>query len=162
MRLLLYLILLILCHQQNVPHQFLPLQLRLEMGKFQLIDDIENNLRHTNKGNRGLCLPQDFISGNISILIQESGARNDHAVISIAGTMYGAPYHSIIRLQVSEGDGNNQLDRVLAHRVAAGAIPVVTSRTDYVFLASCSYHFDLKDANSEYFHFKCNYMFCTK
>jgi len=117
---------------------------RLEMGDFQLITDIENKPGHTEKGSRGLRLPDDFSPEHLSILSETCGGKSkDRAVISLAGVRHGTAHHSIVQLQVCEGDGNDTVDRILAYNVAKGAIPVGSSPSDHVFLASCSFQFDL-------------------
>ena len=121
------------------------------MGDFQLIGDAASNLRFTDKENKGMRLPKGFIPETMSILVQEADTQNDRAVLSIAGTLHGNPHHSIVQLQVNEGDDNARIRRILSHQALFGTIPQVSSCTDHIFLASCSYNFDLKAANGEKF-----------
>ncbi len=124
------------------------------MGKFQLIHGLNNDLA----GSKGLLLPKDFEPSHLSMLTEESGARS---VVSVTGTIRGVPHHTIIRLQVDEGNIDRNADRIIAHQVVTGSIPLVSSPTDCVFLASCSYNFSLKGAIGKTAIFCMIYSICT-
>ena len=116
------------------------------MGQSQLVCNFRNN---SDDDRRGFRLPCDLSPEQMSILVKP-GKFSDRAVISVAGNLLGVGQFSILQLQVCEGDGNDMGDRILAIDAVQGTIPLTTSPCDCIFLAFCSYQFDLLNRNGKF------------
>lgn len=82
-------------------------------------------------------MPED-----LSILTENGGGK--HSVVSIVGTKNGSTVCSIIQMQVKIGDGNDPTDRILAFSTAYVNLPNEITLHDHIFLAGCSYQYDLE------------------